>query len=935
MAKKEISQRFQLNFSFSQKVWLYALSVSFFSLLLAALSFISYDIKETRQGLIATSELQADIIATQSMEALMSGRSELAQEIVDAIGSNKYVRGAWIYDKDFNLFLSYDPNRIGWHTLPKIYHHPDHYFQENELTVVRAINVGPQVLGTIVIKSALDGIYTRAIYQITTVLVVMLISLGCAMLLSIRFQKSLTRPLEVLLKALEKITKSNDYSVRVEKLSNDDLGVLTDAFNNMLHEVESKNMALKTSEERLHLALWGSNEVLFDWNLESDWLYFDSAIEKILGFPSEKVPKSLNEYMALIHPVDRENFKVALDLHVEDHVSHFESECRIKNHNHAYQWILIRGKVVDRDKKGAARRLIGTFSDIHTRKESEEELKLFHKVFASTTEGVVIMDTHLRIVQCNKAFTVITGYQLSDVKGELINLLYSDKQSQRGYRDIQKLVLRGQTWVGELMQVRKSGEHYPSHLSFNAMKDDDGQILHFVGVFSDLTNIKKNEDKLDYLTYYDPLTNLANRELLKKTLDQSIKAADEMKDSIGLMIIGIDNFKILNDTFGHLVGDQLLKRFADRLKLLVHDEHHLARLGGDEFAYILKSMTDKNQLKELAQTILETMSESFKIDNDEIVIGCCLGISVYPHDGHDTNMMITNADTAMVHAKKERKNSYQFFTKSMNDQVSARQKLESMLRKAIEHQEFELYYQPKIDAKTEQVMGAEALIRWHSSETGAMIGPDKFIPIAEDSGLILPLSDWIVRQACMQGQLWHHQGWQDFSMAVNISAIQFNEDDFFETITKYLHETGFKPECLDLEITEGAIMSNMDRCIDLLSRLKAVGMKVSIDDFGTGYSSLSYIKQFPVDTIKIDQSFVKKIITSPEDAHIVAAVLSMAKGLKLKTVAEGVETQAQLIELQKLGCDIIQGYYYSKPLSAREFEAFYMEQNRKKRQDAS
>ncbi len=898
------------------------------SLALAGLSFISYDVKETKKGLVSTLELQADMVATNAIEALTRGVEEQAYEIINAVGTDKYLQGAWIYDQEGRLFTQYDPNQLGASVLPQKYATPGAYFDESTLKVVRSIQLGSRKLGSILLSARLDGIHNRMLFQITTVIVVSFLSVLGALLLSLKFQRSLTRPLNRLIESTQQVTQTNDYSIRITRETNDDLGLLTDSVNGMLSQVEAQNKAIKESEERLNLALWGSSEVLFDWDFQTGKLFFDETIAQVLDMQQAQIPQSLDEFILLLHPNDLDAFQALLSSHLQGHNPHFVIEHRILNGHKEYAWIFTRGKVVERDSKGQAVRMTGTFSDITERKQAERELGLYLNVFESTTEGIVITDKNLSIIQFNLAFEKMTGHSYDSLKHRSFELLHSETQDAQFYNQIRFSLDSEGSWKGEITLKRKDGHDFPAHLSINSMYDKSEQSMHFVGIIADLTQTKENEDKLEFLTHYDPLTNVANRDSLKTTLEKSVYFASQASVRVGLMVIGLDNFKMVNDTFGHGVGDELLKQVAQRLSSWVNQSNHLARLGGDEFAIIVESPDGIRALKQSAHDILQLLSRPFKVYTHEIITGACIGISVYPDDAHNMTTLMMNADTAMLHAKRDERNTFKFFESQMNEQVTQRMQIEHMLRHALDSGQLSLAYQPKVCPVTNKVTSAEALVRWHHPEHGS-ISPAEFIPVAEETNLIVPLGDFVLREACSQAKRWQDMGWSDFEIAVNVAWGQFKKEDFVQKVDAILETTQFPAHCLNLEITEGSFMIDTQYCIETLHILRAKGITISVDDFGTGYSSLSYLRKFPIDILKVDQSFVKNMMVNPEDANIIHAVIAMAKGLKLKTVAEGVETAEQLAELKALGCDQIQGYYYSKPVPPKEFEAFYLEQNQK------
>jgi diguanylate cyclase (GGDEF)-like protein len=453
--------------------------------------------------------------------------------------------------------------------------------------------------------------------------------------------------------------------------------------------------------------------------------------------------------------------------------------------------------------------------------------------------------------------------------------------------------------------------------NMRAVRDTDGKIVLLEGTVEDITDRKVAEERVRFLAYYDALTGLPNRTLLQDRLATALAGARRRKDKIALLFLDLDRFKTINDSLGHSCGDLLLQDVAERLKRWARQQDTVARLGGDEFLIVLTTVKEVSDAAVAAERLIDAMDAEFVIQGHSFSIRCSLGISIFPEHGTDVETLIKNADAAMYSAKDNGRNNFRFFTKEMNVQVEERLTLESSLRRALDKKELFLMYQPQMDIDTGRITGLEALLRWKHPELG-LVPPDRFIRIAENSGLILPIGEWVLRTACSQSRKWQDEGLSAVPVAVNVSAVQFRLEGFCELVRRVLHETGLAPQYLELELTESLLLSNADVMFSVFRELKTMGLKLAIDDFGTGYSSLSYLKQFPVSKLKIDRSFVRDVAVNADDAAITTAIISMAKSLNLKVIAEGVENEAQMSFLRAHHCDEIQGYYFSKPLSVAE-----------------
>lgn len=707
-----------------------------------------------------------------------------------------------------------------------------------------------------------------------------------------------------------------------------DFGPLASSIVKWVSRYKEKIDCQQETLTRLHLTLEGSRLVDFYWSIEKDELVFSPPLRQLLGYYPNEGIMSLEGFILKLHEEDLESFQEELSEHLKNKTDFFEAVFRVANARADYIWLLCRGQVVERTAQGEPSLMVGTVCDVTEKQIQEQKLKLIQDAFNFTSEAMVITDPNLRIIEVNQAFHTITGFPLDQIKGKSIETLYSNQHPPSFYTNIRSTLEHDHQWQGEIIQQKQSGELFPSLLSISSINDKEGLPRYYITIFVDQTAQTQQKDEIEFLASYDSLTRLMNRDQFAKRIEKKLHISVQAREVSALMIIGINKFKLMNDTFGHSTGDELLMQTARRLQKIMPPQALLARLGGDEFGLFIEHVVDNDSLESLAHDILLSLQESYKIDGHDIIISSCIGISVCPHDAKTMAALMVNADTALVHAKQDERNSYQFFVPYMNEEVQARQKLETQLRSAIDNNELILYYQPKVEIKTGRVVGAEALLRWPHQELG-FVSPDSFIPIAEETGLIIPISEWVFRQACMQGQLWRNKGWTEFTISVNVSGSHFKKDDFAEFMQKLLYETGFPASNLDLEITEGALVADIEHCILILKVLKSMGMTLSVDDFGTGYSSLSYLRMFPVDTLKVDRSFVQNMMCNKEDANITTAVIAMAKGLKLSTVAEGVETLEQLNALKQLECDYVQGFYYSKALPPEAFEHYFVEQNKK------
>ncbi len=558
--------------------------------------------------------------------------------------------------------------------------------------------------------------------------------------------------------------------------------------------------------------------------------------------------------------------------------------------------------------------------DVTDRRLAEQRLKLFEKVFDNALEGITVTDHRGDIVSVNPAFTLITGYTADEALGQNPRILKSDRHPPEFYKAMWSEIIKKGQWSGEIWNRRKSGEAYPEWLSISAIKDR-GRTTHYVAVFHDISEMKRKEDKILHQASHDALTNLPNRLLLSDLLEKAISHAARARHKLGVICFDLDNFKNINDTMGHAMGDELLKAAARRISTMLRPEDTVARPGGDEFMVMLGELDDERDAVLVAERILDSFRRPFPVDGRELVLTASVGISIFPEDGDTPDALIKNADLAMYRAKAQGKNAYQLFTPQMNEAVTRRLNLEAGLRRALDRGEFLVHYQPRLSFLNMRTVGMEALVRWRR-EPGILMPPMEFIPLAEETGLIVPLGEFVLETACARTAAINAATGLSLKVSVNLSARQFSDTNLPELVARVLSATGLPPACLEVEVTETVLMQNIATAANMLGQLAEMGVSASIDDFGTGYSSLYYLKKMPLAAIKIDRSFIRDIPRDPSDIAITTTIISMCRGLDLAVVAEGVETPEQFNFLLGLRCDECQGYLVSRPLPAPDFEAF-------------
>ncbi len=678
---------------------------------------------------------------------------------------------------------------------------------------------------------------------------------------------------------------------------------------------KASQLAIRESEERLKLTLWSSGDELWDWDIYGGQVH-RSNVWGTLDFPQDNI-RTHSSYDANIHPNDIERVKQALQQHLDAETEFFEIAYRAKTFKGDWIWLLDRGKVVKRDQQNKPLRMTGTLKNIQHLKQAEEQLYLFKRSIENISEGVFITNTEFRFVSVNNAYCNYTGETREKA---LASYLFFHQYPDAFTNEIKKALRQKGNWSGEVESIRSNGERFEIELNIDAIHGDDNKITHYVGVFSDITSRKNTEKELLKLANVDPLTDLPNRSFFQASHQNLVR-----KDVAHTLIcLDMDNFKKINDSLGHQTGDILIKQIARRVQRITGSTATCYRLGGDEFSILVEDKEDVHTITHFAQNVLDTLSRPFVINKQEFVLSASLGIAFYPDDGRSPQELLKNADTAMYFAKNGGGNSYQFFSGEMNQNAVRQLQIENLIRHGIRDNLFSVFYQPKVDIASGKLVSMEALVRFEHPQKG-IVSPNQFIPLAEQTGQIIEIGEQVLRKACEDTKRWVNEGLFTGRVAVNISAKQFELPDLDDRIDRVLRQVGLSPLHLECELTEGTLMENPEQGLKLMQRLRERGIHLALDDFGTGYSSLAYLKRFPLNTLKIDKAFIDDIAESSVDRHMAAAIINIAHNLGLKVVAEGVEQEKQLSILRRYDCEMLQGYLYSKPLSAEKFEKLLRE----------
>ncbi|MCX7564266.1 EAL domain-containing protein [Xanthomonadaceae bacterium XH05] len=672
---------------------------------------------------------------------------------------------------------------------------------------------------------------------------------------------------------------------------------------------------IREREDRLKLSLWGAGDSFWDWDLRSNQIHRIGA-DHLLHVPADQQLSTEEWRHHAIHPDDLPRMQYLMQEHLEGRSEAYESEHRVRNARGEWIWVRARGKVVEYDADFNPLRVAGTARDITASRHADRERRIATEVLRSMNEAVAVIDLNLRFVSVNPAFSRITGYNEHDVIGMPTSLLESTQHPPEFYRRAhEELTVKGH-YKGEVWLRRADGEEFLGWVEQNEVCDEGGMRTHFVSVVNDITDKKRAEQELRYLANYDTLTGLPNRGLLSERLARAVVRARRNETRVAVLFLDLDHFKVVNDSLGHAAGDRILKSSAARLLGVVGSSDTVARLGGDEFTIVMEDVGDPASVTAMAEAVIAAFGEPVLNEgHGDIVISPSIGISLFPEHAQVPTDLLKFADAAMYRAKERGRNTFQFYDESMDAEVRRRATMTAALRRALDRNELHLAFQPRQSLFDGRVTGVEALLRWNSEEFGE-VQPGVFIPLAEETGLILPIGEWVLEQACRCLCRWREQGIENVGVAVNISVLQLLRGNIPASVARVLAATGLPPSCLELELTESMVMANAEQTITILRDLKRLGVSIAIDDFGTGYSSLIYLKRLPIDTLKIDKEFVGDLTRDPDDEAITATIISMAHSLGLTVIAEGVETPEQLRYLREHGCDEVQGFLLARPMQA-------------------
>ncbi|MDB5855598.1 MAG: sensor diguanylate cyclase [Herminiimonas sp.] len=761
------------------------------------------------------------------------------------------------------------------------------------------------------VRRRIEQFYTRMWIHLGTALLLLLGILGLVYFVA----GQIANPIRRLALVADNVRRTGDYKLRATWHSVDEIGRLVAGFNGMLMQLDSHRIA--------------EQEMVAEASAAQAQRELVEAIPiplLVTSIPDHRVLHANQAARSWLDGHDRDpwltgmapGFRARFFQQLSDlgQVNQFEVNWTGSD---GPAWALVSARVIAYQGVSA---VLTTFTPVGQMKQMEARLELWAKVFEASSEGIVVMDVQGKILTANPSFCKSTDFERHELTGTKAGLLISDINDRDLFETLRYGVTSKGSWQGELWINRKEGEPYPVWMVMNAVRDANGEITQYIASSLDISERKASEKKIQYLAHHDALTGLPNRLVSAERMKLSIQQARRSGSRVAVLFVDLDRFKNINDSLGHHVGDNLLRSVANRLSGLIREGDTVSRLGGDEFIIILSNIADPESVKKFAERrLIPAMQAPHDIDGIEVTISCSIGIAVCPDDGDDIDLLMRHADTAMYEVKKSGRNNAQFFTTQLNERVIKPLHLESDLRHAIERDELVLYFQPRIGADGVRLTGVESLIRWRHPTEG-MIQPCSFIPLAEESGLIIPLGAWVIREAFRQHARWRAEGLGEIPVSINLSAVQLRDTRLLQILNEAASEFNISANQIELELTESTLMQNVAATIDILKQIKTRGFLLSIDDFGTGYSSLNYLHQFPIDKLKIDMSFIQNLHGSSQNLAVTRAIIGLGHTLGLGVVAEGVEHLSDVRLLQKMGCDEFQGYHYAEPMPASRFESW-------------
>jgi len=784
-------------------------------------------------------------------------------------------------------------------------------FQETYGNALNALHVAwiasSQALGAL-LQTRVDALFEKMWWHLGTALALLAAILGVVFTVA----RMISHPLQQLASVANEVRQSGNYNLRAHWESQDEIGRLVQTFNGMLAQLDQDRLT--------HQELAASARAAM---AQLELLESIPIAMVVTSVPSHQVLHANEPAQPWLGGRDSDPWHRGLEPGVRarffqqladrDRVDEFEVRWLGGTES---SWAVLSARRLTFQGQDA---VLTTFTPINVLKIMEQRMELWAKVFEASSEGIIIMDSQQKVLSVNRAYSRTTSYDYYEVVGEHLGRLLGDgEEGGNTLADMTRTIDKRNEWQGEVLLRKRNDETYPAWLMISAVRESSRQeeISHYICIAIDITDRKRTEARVQFLAKHDVLTELPNRALCVETLDAVLKQAQVTGECVAVLFIDLDRFKLINDTLGHHIGDGLLQSVAQRLQQAVRIGDLVSRLGGDEFVVILRRLQDGSQARwQAEQRLIPLLRQTHHVQGHELHVSCSVGIAIYPTDGHDLDELMRRADAAMYEAKASGRDAARVFDPTIDWAIRERQTLEQQLRLALDRGEFALQYQPQVNATTRAVVGVEALLRWQNGELGP-VSPATFIPVAEESGLIHSIGRWVINEACRQKAVWQALGFSELDMSINLSAAQLVDPDLLPMVQQCLERHGCDPARLVLEITESHLMADAAAARERLIALKKLGLQLSIDDFGTGYSSLAYLKRFPIDELKIDQSFVRTMLDDATDLAIVRSIIALGHALGLRLIAEGVESARQADQLQLLGCDELQGYYFARPMSA-------------------
>jgi diguanylate cyclase (GGDEF)-like protein/PAS domain S-box-containing protein len=909
-----------------------------------------YKITKEREEAFTEFNTLAEITALNSQSALLFNDKQISTETLSALAPREEVLNAEIVTALGEILASktfdrHGSNETHTHNASKKIANLIETFSGIApiIKIEQPVILNDKLLGKVKLSIDTSLIWEEILLSLAASIGAMMLALLLSMLLVRRMIEHIMMPISRLSESASNIAITHQYNRRVEKIADDELGMMTEQFNLMLNEVEKRDQELSNqtnfledevknrtqtinkSMKEMQSLLDSMAEGAYGVDKQGHCTFVNLAFLRILGYAyaSELIGKPIHELIqhsyldGKPYPVTEgkvcDAYRHSLSIHKVNEVFWRKDQVPVP----VEYWS--QPVVIDDVVQGA----IVTFIDITERNLSENNLRIAATAFESQ-EGMMITDASSIILRVNKAFTEITGFTTEDAVGKTPRILRSDRQNESFYAAMWARINHAGAWDGELWNKRKDGTVFPERLVITAVKNENGIVTNYVATLTDITLSRAAAAEIENLAFYDSLTQLPNRRLLFDRIKQALAYSTRNGKDGAVLFLDLDHFKTLNDTLGHDVGDMLLKQVAERLTASVREGDTVARLGGDEFVVLLEDLSElaieaAEQAETIGEKILSALNQPYQLGKHEYQTTPSIGVVLFSNHGESQDSLLKHADIAMYQSKKLGRNRLSFFDPHMQDAINTRVDMERELRKALEKQQFQLYYQMQVNSLG-QALGAEVLIRWIHPERG-MISPFHFIPLAEDTELILPIGQWVLETACAQLKLWQQtEHTKALTLSVNVSAKQFRQADFVMQVQATLQRYAIDPSLLKLELTESMLLDDIEGIIATMTALKALGIRFSLDDFGTGYSSLQYLKKLPLYQLKIDQSFVRDIATDSSDRALVLTIITMAHSLDLNVIAEGVETEEQRQFLIENGCQDYQGYLFAKPMPITEFE---------------